>query len=134
MKSVIEEAINDSKNLNDQSLTWDFIKCKIRTETITFSINNKKKVKEEDINMKEAHGSFIRSRCKAIDEFEKPSKYFLNLEKKNHNPKSIHSLVYNGQKITKSEEIMKIHFSRLYSSNELEDSKISKCKNSSNIR
>ena len=32
--------------------------------------------------MKEAHGSFIRSRCKVIYEFEKPTKYFLNLEKK----------------------------------------------------
>ena len=32
--------------------------------------------------MKEAHGSFIRSRCKVIDEFEKLTKYFLYLEKK----------------------------------------------------
>ena len=41
MKSVIEEAIYDSKYLNDLSLSWDFIKSKLRIETITFSINKK---------------------------------------------------------------------------------------------
>ena len=35
IKSVIQEAINDSKNLSDNYMIWDFIKCRIRTETIT---------------------------------------------------------------------------------------------------
>ena len=43
--------------------------------------------------MQEPHGSFFRSRCKAIDEFVKPTQYILNLGK--NNTKSIYSLVYN---------------------------------------
>ena len=42
MKTVIKDAIKDSNNLVDVGLKWDYIKCRIRTESITFSINKRK--------------------------------------------------------------------------------------------
>ena len=47
-----------------------------------------------------------RSRCKFIEEYEKPTKYFLNLEKANNNLKSIHSLTVKGKIISKQEDIL----------------------------
>ena len=38
-------AKTDVKNLINKDLVWDFIKCKIRTDTITYSIS---KYKEEN--------------------------------------------------------------------------------------
>ena len=42
MKTVLKDAIKDSNNLVDVGLKWDYIKCRIRTELITFSINKRK--------------------------------------------------------------------------------------------
>ena len=42
---------------------------------------NTVKGETEEIYNKKAIGCIIRSRCKFIDEYEKPSRYFLNLEK-----------------------------------------------------
>ena len=54
IKSVIQEAINDSKNLSDNYMIWDFIKCRIRPESITYSINKRKRDKKdiETLNVK----------------------------------------------------------------------------------
>ena len=38
IKETIGNAIFDSRNLSDSSLVWDFIKCQIRTEVISYSI------------------------------------------------------------------------------------------------
>ena len=42
MKIVLKDAIKDSNNLVDVGLKRDYIKCRIRTESITFSINKQK--------------------------------------------------------------------------------------------
>ena len=65
-----------------------------------------------------AQGSIIRSRCKMVDEYEKPSKYFLNLEKSNQMKRTIRSLMYKGDHITNQEKILTIQrefYEKLYS-------------------
>ena len=66
----------------------------------------------------------IRSRAQLSQDWEKPSKYFLNLEKRNHINKSIPSLTVDGKKITDSESILKQQhgfYSDLYSSKGVKD-------------
>ena len=60
----------------------------------------------EDIYAEKARGAIVRSRCKFIEEYEKPTKYFLNLEKVNNNLKSIYSLTVEGTRISKQEDIL----------------------------
>ena len=138
---TIESAKRDALNLTDKSLSWDFIKCRVRTESISYAIREKKKntVKEnelhdklaeleeivsntpsidileeitviktqlEDIFLEKAQGTLIRSRCKHVLEHEKPSKYFLNLERANNNRKNIKSLKVNGEKTCDPEKIL----------------------------
>ena len=47
MKKVLKDSISDAKNLTQESLIWDFIKCKIRSESITYSIK-KRKIQRKD--------------------------------------------------------------------------------------
>ena len=109
IKETIQNAKSDACNLSDRSLIWDFVKCKIRTESITYAIcEQSKSAKElklltdrlaqleelvsctpslnqkqqiEDIYTERALGKIVRSRCKCMEQYEKPTKYFLNLEK-----------------------------------------------------
>ena len=43
-----------------------------------------------------------------LEEYERPTKYFLNLEKTTQNVKHIRTLVNNGHKISCSDEILKV--------------------------
>ena len=47
MREVIHRAIQDCNNLQDSNKSWDFIKCCIRTESITFSIRKNKLKRQE---------------------------------------------------------------------------------------
>ena len=153
MKSTILKAMEDSKHLQNSIQTWDYIKCMIRTESITYSINRSKRDKNmlkqlsdrlsvleeivsstptadyvdeydlikkqiEEIYKEKAFGAIIRSRCQMLEEYERPTKYFLNLEKTTQNVKHIRTLVNDGHKISCSHEILdleKKYFERLYS-------------------
>ena len=54
-------------------------------------------------------GHLIRSRSEIMADWEKPSKYFLNLEKRNYVNKTILELkTENGNKINDSYEILKL--------------------------
>ena len=116
IKSTMQEGRLDIPNLSAKHVAWDYIKCQIRTESISFSIRKNKKQcdyintllerlvhlegritttpspleLEEYDNVKsaieqyyeqKAKGTVLHSRCKFINEYEKPSKYFLNVEK-----------------------------------------------------
>ena len=116
IKETVQNAKSDTRNLSDKSLTWDFVKCKISTESITYTFRKQRKsIKElklltdclayleelvsctpslnqleeisllkqqiENIYAERAQGAIVRSRCKFIEEYEKPTKYFLSLEK-----------------------------------------------------
>ena len=47
MENVIKDSISDARNLTQESLIWDFIKCKIRSESITYSIAKRKMQRQE---------------------------------------------------------------------------------------
>ena len=127
LKDTINKSVRDSKNLITKELTWDYLKCRICSETISYSIKQKKeKTKHlhtlekklsdleqllgsrtcsdiqqeyletqkeiEGIHDEIARGHMIRSRCRLIEEFERPTKYFLNLEKTSQTIRHIRSL------------------------------------------
>ena len=86
----------------------------------------------ENLREKKIKGSMIRSRAALIDNWEKPSKYFLNLEKRNYVNKNIPSLKdENDHEIFDSAEILLLQrnfYEDLYSSKEtvpINDSKYS---------
>ena len=69
-------------------------------------IINSHKLKLENIRENRIKGSMIRSRAQLNKDWEKPSKYFLNLEKRNYINKCIPSLTVNGKTTTNSKEIL----------------------------
>ena len=54
-----------------------------------------------------AKGALIRSRCKFIEDYERPSKFFLNLEKAKQKKCQIKALHIHGQRISNPAEILK---------------------------
>ena len=71
----------------------------------------------EEIYNKKAIGCIIRSRCKFIDEYERPSRYFLHLEKVVQKVKHIRCLVVGGKRICNPVEIPKAQsdlYAKLY--------------------
>ena len=44
IKQTIHHAKQDSENLIDKSLIWDYIKCRIRTESISYAIAKNVKI------------------------------------------------------------------------------------------
>ena len=104
------------------------------TEFNLFKINSLRKqtLQLENLREKKIKGSMVRSRAALIDNWEKPSKYFLNLEKRNYVNKNIPSLLdENEHEIYESAEILLLQrsfYEDLYSSKEtisLTDSKYS---------
>ena len=85
----------------------------------------------ENLREKKIKGCIVRSRASLTDNWEKPSKYFLNLEKRNHVNKNIPSLLHDETEITDSAIILTLQrdfYGDLYSSKEtilLENSKFS---------
>ena len=79
-----------------------------------------KSLRLEKLREKQTKGSIIRSRANIVDNWEKPSKYFLNLEKRNFTNKNIPSLTTDDEKIiTDSKKILmmqKSFYQDLYSS------------------
>ena len=79
-----------------------------------------KSLKLENLREKSSKGAMIRSRANIIDNWEKPSKFFLNLEKRNFTNKNIPSLITDDEKvITDSKKILvmqKDFYQDLYSS------------------
>lgn len=73
----------------------------------------------DDLYEKKAHGAYIRARAKWIEEGEKSTSYFYNLEKRRQEKKSINTLIVNGEECTNHKTIAEeIHtfYSNLYSS------------------
>ena len=70
--------------------------------------------------MKTNNGILFRAKALWVEEGEKNSKYFLNLEKRNYNTKNIKTLINeDGKEITELEDIIKEEnnfYDNLYSS------------------
>ena len=101
-------------NLISNLANTKHITCQLKAEYITL---------KEDLCLiyeNKAKGAIIRSKTKWIEQGEKPTKYFFNLEKRNYNRKVIRSLKKpDGESITDELEILKeieLYYINLYSS------------------
>ena len=71
----------------------------------------------DELHKERAHGSFVKSRAKFIQEYEKSSEYFLSLEKANSKLNHIRALINNATRyihINDILELQKSYFSRIY--------------------
>ena len=114
------------RELLDYRCVWDWLKYTIRNFSIQHSKGKSKIIKEREMNLqnkynkakqrfendwiaqeeletfyeKKVEGIIIRSRARWYEHGERSSKYFLNLEKRNHVKKHIRKLDINGVLIT----------------------------------
>ncbi len=157
IKDCINRTVEDNVNLNP-SLLWEMIKLNVRSASIRFAVENKRKQKitelklckeisqlEEDFDKSQndiifeqlsvkkqefehlisvkTKGAIILSRARWVEEGEKNTKYFLNLEKRNYVNKTISSLIINDELIENPKEIReetKHFYEKLYTT-ELHD-------------
>ena len=150
VKFFIKESKEELKCTKDKGLVWEIVKLKIRSFSIPYCINKKKKrteyrknlekelenlQNELDVNSSELtleHFKITKNelekmdkeqinsiifRCKTtwIEDGEKNTKYFLNLEKKNYLNKLISSLEIDG-KITSNSNAITQEQTRFYES------------------
>ena len=103
---------------------------KLEKETnINYVLLDSKKDELLQLRKKKMEGVFIRSKAKWIQEGEKPTKYFCNLENRNYVSKFMNSLTKeNGECLKTQDEILtetKRHYSNLYSAKKTEDINLS---------
>ena len=140
VKSEIEIIKAEEYKIENKNTFWDYVKCRIRTVTITYAIKKAKAVRENELKVKaqldnlekeliispgtseeyfkikaeweelekcKADGAIFRSKVKWIEEGERNTKYFINLEKQNYNIKYIKALIdSNGTLITDASSII----------------------------
>ena len=119
--------ISDIDRLNkeiDSGNNLEALKDSLRARTLEFENLREKKIK----------GSIVRSRANLVGNWEKPSNFFLNLEKRNYLNKNIPSLMdENNRTITDSKKILEMQksfYQKLYTSTETTPLKNSKYDNS----
>ena len=124
------QIIKFSKNVKreerreETTLTSEIKKLQESIDSGNNTVNNLNSLRELSLNLENLRerttkGAIIRSRANIIDNWEKPSKYFLNLEKRNYTNKNIPSLTKEGKEITCSKDILtmqKDFYQDLYSS------------------
>ena len=113
-ETKIQKRMEELDNLISNPANTNHITCQLKAEYITL---------KEDLCLiyeNKAKGAIIRSKTKWIEQGEKPTKYFFNLEKRNYNRKVIRSLKKSdGESITDELEILKeieLYYRNLYSS------------------
>ena len=155
IKQLIQNSKINNAHLTNKALLWDFMKCEIRGETISYSsfkakeqreletlltskllkleqeidqtvieneaaINEYHKIKQEIelINDQRATGYMIRSKAQWVENGEKCTKYFMQLENINYKAKYIKSLNWKDTIIKDPKEILnaeKEFYQNLYS-------------------
>ena len=110
----IQKRMEELDSLMSNLANTDYIIHQLKAEYTTL---------KEDLCLiyeNKAKGAIIRSKTKWIEQGEKPTKYFFNLEKRNYNRKTIKSLKRaDGELITDELEILKdieLYYGNLYSS------------------
>ena len=126
--SLVKEELkklSGNQEIQDKSCFWDFVKCQIRTITISYcrSLAHQRRTKErfllgkiedleknfrsdsheynmlkkewENLHQLKTEGAIMRSKVDWAEHGEKNTKFFLNLEKKNYNLKYIKKLIIN---------------------------------------
>jgi exonuclease III len=145
IKNMLEDKMDEIRNISDERVAWDYTKMLLRKETIRYSVNNKKNkslsynyykfelsrldtlinnsqdfdtenlCKQRDsiqgeLNRYEQEliqGSIVRSKIRWIEEGEKSSKFFLNLEKRNYDAKHIKSVCMDdGTVVTDPDQVL----------------------------
>ena len=93
-------------NLREEKLNRDIQKLEQQADPNLEFLEQKKK-ELEDIRIKRIKGCIIRSKARWLEEGEKPTRYFFNLENRNYTSKIIPKLQKeNSTIITKQEEIL----------------------------
>ena len=108
----------------ENSLLKEIEKLEKQTN-INYETLDMKKTELSDIRKKKMEGVFIRSKAKWIQQGEKPTKYFCNLENRNYVSKCMNSLITrSGEHLSSQEEILsetKRHYKTLYRSMETDN-------------
>ena len=159
ISNLIEETVHEYQNILSPTQLWEFLKKRIKEESILYCIKRSKckqsviknlerdmdeldeklGVNNNDISLIEkrknikqqldakytenARGAQIRARAKWVEEGERSSKYFLNLEKKQQSMNVIDSITYNNETYTTDNSILnacKSFYEVLYSSNNID--------------
>ena len=123
----IQECNDEYKDNNDARKLWEFLKYKIRSFTIEYTKNKAKsgivkvnqlessltgntnttlrkeyddaKLQLEQYYDEITRGIIVRSRVQWVEDGEKRTKYFLNMEKRNQIKKSVKKLVINKDEV-----------------------------------
>jgi len=111
--STIQYASQKKKNTdnNIMILTNEInaldIQCKCNPDDTTLKIQLQEKEQAlENIYEEKAHGFYIRSKAQWAEDGEKSSKFFLNLERKHSEMKTIQKLIVDGKEITNPNDIL----------------------------
>ena len=122
-KNKAKQLHQKERNIQNRLLVLDrVISNSLNTDCIKNEINEYNNLKEEMdlIYQKKGKGSIIRSKCKCIEQGEKPTAFFFNLEKRNYNRKSIKKLQgLEGTTLTNEDEILneiEAFYKQLYNS------------------
>jgi exonuclease III len=162
MKAMIQTEIEENNHYVDKGFLWDYIKMRIRSETMIYSgtIQKLKRIEHkrilddierldldytnnpnentaqqldtaknelETLHKEKLASSMFRSKCEWVEEGERNSKYFLNLEKYNFVNKQITSLEVNRKTVDKGPDILKEiknYYEKLYSINNIDQGKL----------
>ena len=96
----------EERNLKEEELIEECEKLNI-TSDVHFDVLSDKKAELEKIRQIKFKGEQIRSRVHWLDQGEKPTKYFCNLENKNYIEKTIQNIqLDNGSFITNQNQIL----------------------------
>jgi hypothetical protein len=95
-------------------------------------LNEQKRIRKEleTINDEKAQGIIIRSKANIIENDEKCSKFFLQLENQNYNSKNIKTVIVNNEKISDPVKILeeeKKYYENLFAENKHENICINDC-------
>ena len=156
---LIDETVNNYSDVLSSKQLWEFLKKRVKEQSITYSIaRNKKKrcniielemkinqldsmmaninartehysilnAKRQEYkvdldlcNLESAKGAQVRARAEYIENGEKSTKYFLNLEKKRQSENCIQSMKNDNKRCENDEEILQganNFFKKLYTS------------------
>ena len=93
------------RNRLEQILSEDITKLEQSVQTNeTIELIEKKKTDLRIFRQEKIRGQYIRSKMQWIEEGEKPSKYFINLETKNYVNKTIPKLIVQNEKVIEDQK------------------------------
>ncbi len=100
-EKILDNLVKDLDKLYEEAVSTNAQ----NVDTVKKELNDTKHQLEE-IRAIKVKGSFVRTKAKWIEDGEKPSKYFLNLEKRNFVSKQIHRIVKNDDtEVTSQKDI-----------------------------